>query len=53
MRVRITLAGCDDTTRIDLDVTKEQYEFLVHLNKLSGEASEYGCQPVLYVGEIQ
>ena len=49
MKVRITLSGCDDTTTIDTEVTSEQFDFLKSLVERSAAASEYGCQPRLYV----
>lgn len=48
-RVEIRLNGCDDTTKFELEVSDEQFEFLRTIARLSTEASTYGCQPTLRV----
>jgi hypothetical protein len=49
---RITLAGCDDATRIDLELSDDELTFIERLCALSEEASEYGCQPRMRVEEV-
>lgn len=49
MKTRINLEGCDATTELELDTTKEQQEFLtllVNASRIVREA-EYGCYPIL------
>lgn len=46
-RVVVTLRGCDDRTRIELDVTDAELRFLEVLAAGSEDASEGSCQPVL------
>ncbi len=48
-KVIVWLNGCDDSTRIEIEVTPEQKEFLKRIEVLSAEESKYGCQPKLEV----
>ncbi len=45
--VHIDLDGCDDSTRLTMDVTDEELRFLKQLETSSKELSTYSCQPVL------
>lgn len=45
----VRLVGCDDETLIPLDVTPEEVAFLRRLGEASVAASEYRCQPRLYL----
>lgn len=47
--VRITLSGCDDATIFTMDVTDEQLLFLMEVGRRSDLASEYNCQPELWI----
>lgn len=47
----VVLAGCDDSTAMEIAVTIEERAFLERLAKLSEETSTYGCMPVLYIGD--
>lgn len=47
--VRIVLAGCDDSTYVDTEVTQDQFGLLHNIAEWSREASAYNCQPVLDV----
>ena len=47
----VVLAGCDDSTTMEIAVTIEERAFLERLAKLSEETSTYGCMPVLYIGD--
>lgn len=49
--VTIRLAGCDETTSFDMDVTPEELDVLKRTAALSREASQGGCYPVMYAGE--
>jgi hypothetical protein len=48
---QIILSGCDDNTRINMDLTEEQIEFLRVIEAKSKEASNCNCQPVLKLRE--
>ena len=53
MKVRIDLVGCDDTTKFDMEITQEQYEFLNEISKESKMHSEYSCMPIMEVGILE
>lgn len=46
----ITLEGCDDCTIFTMDLTMQEYEFLVSVSELANKTSFYGCMPRMYVG---
>lgn len=46
-KVRIKLAGCDDSTYVEQTITQSQLEFLSLLEHDSKENSRYGCMPTL------
>lgn len=45
----ITLEGCDDCTIFTMDLTIQEYEFLVSVSELANKTSFYGCMPRMYV----
>lgn len=45
----IKIKGCDDTTKIIIDLTEEELKFLEKLAKLSKENSSYSCQPIIEI----
>lgn len=49
MEVRIELIGCDDTTQFDMEMTREQYDFLNEVSKKSIMHSEYQCMPTMKI----
>lgn len=51
MRVKIVVDGCDDETKVTLDVTKEEKIFVEKLASLITETSKHGCQPRMKVTE--
>lgn len=53
MKIRIELIGCDDTTKFDMEITQEQYEFLNEISKESKMHSEYSCMPTMEVGILE
>jgi hypothetical protein len=43
---KVRLSGCDDSTRLELEVTEEEFLFLKRLEDESGRHGG-GCQPTL------
>lgn len=50
-RTRLKLSGCDDSTKVDVELTGDQRALLERLAELIEAKSEYSCQPRLYVGD--
>lgn len=48
----ITLIGCDDITRFQIELSNEELELVKKLCRKSKETSEYGCMPTMEVEEI-
>lgn len=53
LKCHIGLHGCDDSTYIEMEVSKSEVEFLKRLSNLSKKESTYGCMPTLEVNEIE
>lgn len=49
MKIEISVSGCDDTTRITMDVTDEQHQFLHRVAEEVTAASSYQCMPTMEV----
>lgn len=49
---RIVLAGCDDATAIDLELSEGELKFVEMLCERSKHESESGCQPTMRVEEV-
>ena len=47
--LRVTLAGGDDSTQVDVMATPEQAWWLQGVAEAVGEARSYQCNPALYV----
>jgi len=47
--VTVVVAGCDDTTTVELEATDVEKDFLVRLSNLINETREYGCMPGMMV----
>ena len=45
----ISLDGCDDSTIIFEELTKEELEFLKRIQSKINETSEYGCMPTMEI----
>lgn len=45
----ISLEGYDDYTFFEMEMTKEEYEFLLKVAEKATETSIYGCMPRMYV----
>jgi len=41
----ITLNGCDDTTRCEIELTNEHFEIFMQIAKEINKHSTYGCEP--------
>lgn len=50
-RCSVNINGCDDSTRFNMEVTNEEYDFLLKLARLSRYTSTYGCEPTIEIGE--
>lgn len=48
---RIAIAGCDDTTYLDLELSPSELAFVRRLEEASDEASKVSCQPIIYIVE--
>lgn len=46
---KVYIHGCDDTTKFNMELTKEEFELVQRLAELSEASSGYGCQPTLTV----
>lgn len=49
MKIRVHLNGCDDSTTVDFDVSPSEADVLHKLACAFTDASEYGCQPTMFV----
>ena len=45
----ISVHGCDDSTIIHEELTKEELEFLRHIQSKVNETSTYGCMPTIEI----
>ena len=45
----ISVHGCDDSTIIFEELTKEELEFLRHIQSKVNETSTYGCMPTMEI----
>ena len=50
-RYVVTVSGCDDSTSIEKDLTKEQFVFLSNIALKITKTSSYACMPKMYVKE--
>ena len=53
MEKTIFIYGCDDLTRIDMDLTDEEIIFVEKLAKLSKENSSSHCQPTIEIKDYE
>ena len=49
----ITLNGCDDDTFFVMELTENEYQFLLKVSEKANETSTYGCMPRLYVEKCE
>lgn len=49
IKITVMLDGCDDSTYIPMEVTKEEQEFLEQLSVKSLQYSTYGCMPTMSI----
>lgn len=45
----IKVSGCDDSTRITVDLTPDQLAFLTEIAEKITATSTYSCEPRMYV----
>lgn len=50
-RYSVALHGCD-STRVERELSQEQYDFLISLAEQIAGASTYGCMPVMVVEAV-
>jgi hypothetical protein len=48
----VRLIGCEDETRLTVNLTPEEVILLDKIEKLSREASEYDCMPILVIENV-
>lgn len=48
-QIRVTLSGCDDSTYIDMAVTRDELVAYGRLADAAEAESDYGCQPTMSV----
>lgn len=49
----ITLNGCDDDTFFVMELTENEYQFLLKVSEKANKTSTYGCMPRLYVEKCE
>ena len=49
----ITLIGCDDITRFQMELSNEELELVKKLCQKSEETSVYICMPTMEVEEVE
>jgi hypothetical protein len=49
MKYVISLNGCDDTTKIEVDLTDEELNTIIKVGKIVNETSKYGCMPTMSI----
>ena len=50
-KYEIIVEGCDDNTIIYEELTKEELDFLKHIQSKINETSTYGCMPTMKIYE--
>jgi hypothetical protein len=53
LKCNIGIHGCDDSTYVNMEVSKSEAEFLKRLSNLSQKESTYGCMPTIHVEVIE
>lgn len=53
MKHTISLIGCDDTTRFEMDLTDEEAAFVRRMAELANAASTYCCMPEMEIGVVE
>ena len=48
----ITLNGCDDTTKCEIELTNEQFETFMQIAKKINKHSTYVCEPTISIYKI-
>lgn len=45
----VVIAGCDDTTYLEIEMTTDEHRFFEHLSNQSVLMSMSGCQPTIRI----
>ena len=45
----IDVMGCDDTTTVEMELTKKQLEVIIDLAKRTYNISDFSCQPIIEI----
>jgi hypothetical protein len=53
MKYQISVDGCDDSTVVEIELTKEEKEFMDKFIKLVNKTSTYGCMPTMSIKNIK
>jgi hypothetical protein len=48
-RYEISLNGCDDITRFNIELTEEEFNLINRIRDLSHEHSSYSCMPTMEI----
>lgn len=48
-KYKISVDGCDGTTKFTMELTREQADLIDRVSELSKETSTYGCEPIIYI----
>lgn len=52
MKVKISCAGCDDTTTVEMEMDPAEVEAVRKVAAAITSASTYGCMPTMEVEEV-
>ena len=52
-KYRISVHGCDDSTIIEKELTKDELKIIKSVATEVTETSDYGCMPVMYIEELE
>lgn len=47
----IALNGCDADTVFEMELTEEEYKFLLRVSEKANETSYYTCMPRMYIDD--
>jgi len=50
---KIQVIGCDATTTFSMQLSPEEFVLVERLCALCTETSTYGCEPVMYIKEVE
>lgn len=50
--IEVRLSGCDDETRVTMNVTEDEYGLLEVLAAKTVKESNYGCMPIIELKKL-